>query len=75
MFHARCPELSLSRDAFSRSHGYDKFVVALGQMFQSEVEKIMEGSRFFALILDALSGMLLNSYFHVSLMNAGCRLQ
>ena len=29
MFHARCPELSLSRDAFSRSHGYDKFVVAL----------------------------------------------
>ena len=75
MFHAQCPELSLIRDAFSRSHGYDKFVVALGQMFQSEVEKIMEGSRFFALILDPLSGVLLNSYLHVSLMNAGCRLQ
>ena len=30
MFHARCPGLSLSRDAFSRSHGCDKFVVALG---------------------------------------------
>ena len=30
MFHARCPGLSLSRDAFSRSHGYDRFVVALG---------------------------------------------
>ena len=29
MFHARCPGLSLSRDAFSRSHEYDKFVVAL----------------------------------------------
>ena len=27
MFHARCPELSLSRDAFSQSHEYDKFVV------------------------------------------------
>ena len=29
MFHARCPGLSLSKDAFSRSHGYDRFVVAL----------------------------------------------
>ena len=27
MFHARCPELSFSRDAFSHSHEYDKFVV------------------------------------------------
>ena len=30
MFHARCPDLSVSRDAFSRSHRYNKFVVALG---------------------------------------------
>ena len=30
MFHARCPELSLNRDAFSHSHEYDKFVAALG---------------------------------------------
>ena len=75
MFHAPCPELSSSRDAFSCSHGYDKFVVALGQMFQSKVEKIMEGSRFFALILDPLCGVLLYSYLHVSLMNAGCRLR
>ena len=30
MFHARFPELSLRRDAFSRYHGYDRFVVALG---------------------------------------------
>ena len=29
MFNARFQELSLSTDAFSRSHGYDKFVVAL----------------------------------------------
>jgi len=30
MSHAQCQELSLSRDAFSRSHAYDRFVVALG---------------------------------------------
>ena len=75
MFLARCPELSFIRDTFSCFHGYDKFVVALGQMFQSKVEKIMEGSKYFALIFDPLSGVLLYSYLHVSLMNAGCRLQ
>ena len=30
MFHAQCPGPSLSRDTFSRCHGYDKFVVTLG---------------------------------------------
>ena len=30
MFHAQCQELSLSTDAFSRSHEYNRSVVALG---------------------------------------------